>query len=67
MHRYIGWRGSGDPGEQIVAVAASEKVDLIVVGSRHKNTLRRVSGRSVSDGVAHHAPRPVLLVRHPAA
>jgi nucleotide-binding universal stress UspA family protein len=58
---------SGDPGDQIIAVAETEKVDLIVVGSHHKGTLRRVLGRSVSDDVAHHAPCPVLLVRHPAA
>ena len=57
---------TGDPGEQIVAVAETEKVALIVVGSHHKGTLRRVLGRSVSDDVAHHAPCPVLLVRHPA-
>jgi nucleotide-binding universal stress UspA family protein len=57
---------TGDPGEQIIFVAEAEKVDLIVVGSHHKGTLRRVLGRSVSDGVAHHAPCPVLLVRHPA-
>jgi nucleotide-binding universal stress UspA family protein len=57
---------TGDPGEQIIFVAETEKVDLIVVGSHHKGTLRRVLGRSVSDGVAHHAPCPVLLVRYPA-
>ena len=57
---------TGDPGEEIIAVAESEKVNLIVVGSHHKGTLRRVLGRSVSDNVAHHAPCPVLLVRHPA-
>jgi nucleotide-binding universal stress UspA family protein len=56
---------TGDPGGQIIAVAETEKVDLIVVGSHHKGTLRRVLGRSVSDDVAHHAPCPVLLVRHP--
>jgi nucleotide-binding universal stress UspA family protein len=57
---------TGDPGEQIIAVAEIEKVDLIVVGSHHKGTLRRVLGGSVSDDVAHHAPCPVLLIRHPS-
>ena len=57
---------TGDPDEQIIAVAETEKVDLIVVGSHHKGTLRRVLGRSVSDDVAHHASCPVLLVRPPA-
>ena len=58
---------TGDPGERICAVAEAEKVNLIVVGSHHPGLLRRVLGRSVSDDVAHHAPCPVLLVRHPGA
>jgi nucleotide-binding universal stress UspA family protein len=57
---------TGDPGDEIISVAESEQVNLIVVGSHHKGTLRRVLGRSVSNDVAHHAPCPVLLVRHPA-
>ncbi len=58
---------TGDPGERIVAVAEAEKVGLIVVGSHHRSVLRRVLGGSVSDDVAHHAPCPVLLIRHPDA
>jgi nucleotide-binding universal stress UspA family protein len=58
---------TGDPGERICAVAEDEKVNLIVVGSHHTGLLRRVLGGSVSDDVAHHAPCPVLLVRHPHA
>jgi nucleotide-binding universal stress UspA family protein len=58
---------TGDPGERIVAVAEAERVDLIVVGSHHKSVLRRVLGGSVSDDVAHHAPCPVLLMRHSTA
>ncbi len=59
---------TGDPGEQIIAVKTLKprRSNLIVVGSHHKGTLRRVLGRSVSDDVAHHAPCPVLLVRHAA-
>jgi nucleotide-binding universal stress UspA family protein len=56
---------TGDPGERILAVAEADKVDLIVVGSHHRRLLRRLLGSSVSDDVAHHAPCPVLLVRHP--
>jgi nucleotide-binding universal stress UspA family protein len=55
---------SGDPGERICAVAVEEGVDLVVVGSHNVGTLRRVLGGSVSDDVAHHAPCPVLLIRH---
>ena len=58
---------TGDPGERICAVAEAEKMNLIVVGSHRSGVLRRVLGRSVSDDVAHHAPCPVLLVRHPSA
>ena len=58
---------TGDPGERICSVAEAEKVNLIVVGSHHTGLLRRVLGGSVSDDVAHHAPCPVLLVRHPSA
>jgi nucleotide-binding universal stress UspA family protein len=55
---------SGDPGERICAIAVEESVDLVVVGSHDVGTLRRVLGGSVSDVVAHHAPCPVLLIRH---
>jgi len=55
---------SGDPGERICAVAVEEGVDLVVVGSHDVGTLRRVLGGSVSNDVAHHAPCPVLLIRH---
>lgn len=55
---------SGDPGERICAVAVEERVDLVVVGSHDVGTLRRILGGSVSDDVVHHAPCPVLLVRH---
>ena len=55
---------SGDPGERICAVAVEESADVVVVGSHDVGTLRRILGGSVSDDVAHHAPCPVLLVRH---
>ena len=55
---------SGDSGERICAVAVEEGVDLVVVGSHDVGTLRRVLGGSVSNDVAHHAPCPVLLIRH---
>ena len=55
---------SGDPGERICAVAVEEGGDLVVVGSHDVGTLRRVLGGSVSNDVAHHAPCPVLLIRH---
>lgn len=69
---HLGLQGSirvetGDPGERICAVAIEENVDLIVMGSHHAGILRRLLGGSVSDEVTHHAPCPVLLIRHPTS
>jgi nucleotide-binding universal stress UspA family protein len=55
---------TGDPGERICAVAVEEHADLIVMGSHHASALRRVLGGSVADDVTHHAPCPLLLIRH---
>jgi nucleotide-binding universal stress UspA family protein len=38
--------------------------DVLVIGSQGKNWLSRHFGGSVSDYVAHHAPGPVMLIRH---
>ena len=55
----------GDVGETICAVAASEEVDLIVVGSHHVGVLTRLFGRSISENVVQHAPCPVLVIPPP--
>jgi len=51
----------GDPVEQIVAIAAEQKADLIIVGNKGMRGLKRVLG-SVPNGVAHKAPCAVLIV-----
>jgi nucleotide-binding universal stress UspA family protein len=51
-------------GAAVVRVAHDMSADVLVIGSSGKNWLRRLVGSSVSDYVAHHAPCPVLLVRH---
>ncbi len=51
-------------GAAIVRVAHEMNADVLVVGSSGKGVLSRLFGGSVSDYVAHHAPCPVLLVRH---
>jgi nucleotide-binding universal stress UspA family protein len=51
-------------GAAVVRVAQDMNADVLVIGSSGKNWLRRLVGSSVSDYVAHHAPCPVLLVRH---
>lgn len=53
----------GDPGESIVDAAASEQVDLVVVGSHGRGGVGRFFIGSVSDHVVRHAPCPVLVVR----
>jgi nucleotide-binding universal stress UspA family protein len=59
--RAITWEGPA--GEGIVAAAAAEGADLIVVGSHCRGAIGRLVSGSVSDYVVHHAPVPVLVVR----
>jgi len=51
-------------GAAVVRVAHELKADVLVIGSSDKNWLSRHFGNSVSDYVAHHAPCPVMLIRH---
>ncbi len=51
-------------GSVIVRVAGETKADVLVIGSSSKGWLSRLFGASVSDYVAHHAPCPVMLIRH---
>lgn len=52
----------GDPVEAIAAAAEERDADLIVVGSNDKSFWQRWFGRSISEELAKHAPRPVLVV-----
>jgi nucleotide-binding universal stress UspA family protein len=56
--------GSGDPVTEIISHADSIDADLIVVGSRGRSEVASSPLGSVSRGVLHEAPRPVLVVRH---
>jgi nucleotide-binding universal stress UspA family protein len=51
-------------GAALVRVAHEMDADVLVIGSSGKNWLSRHFGGSVSDYVAHHAPCPVMLIRH---
>jgi nucleotide-binding universal stress UspA family protein len=51
-------------GAAIVRVASEMNADVLVIGSSQKGWLSRLFGASVSDYVAHHAPCPVMLIRH---
>ena len=52
----------GAPDQQILETAKDWGADLIVVGSHGRGFWGRMLG-SVSDGVVHHAPCSVLVVR----
>jgi len=54
---------TGDPGDQIVAAAEAEQVDMIVVGSHGRGTVGRLLLGSVSEHVVRNAGCPVLVVR----
>jgi len=51
-------------GAAIVRVADEMKADVLVIGSSGKSWVSRLLGGSVSDYVVHHAPCPVMLIRH---
>ncbi|EDO42428.1 predicted protein [Nematostella vectensis] len=53
------------PGERICEHARNKKVDLIIMGTRGLNTLRRTLLGSVSDYVLHHAHVPIAIVPMP--
>jgi len=55
----------GFPVEEICGKAASYDAQLIVVGSHGWGAARRLFSGSVSTGLVHQAPCPVLVVRGP--
>ena len=56
-------RAEGQPVDCVLDTAEELKADLIVIGSRGLGGFRKLMLGSVSDGVAHHAHCPVLVVR----
>jgi nucleotide-binding universal stress UspA family protein len=58
------WRvWEGPTGDAILAAAAAEHVDLIVVGSHCRGAIGRLLLGSVSEYVIRHAQVPVMVVR----
>ena len=51
-------------GPALVHYAEAHHPDLLVIGAAGKGPLKRLFSGSVSDHVVHHAPCPVLIVRH---
>lgn len=54
---------SGRPVQEILRVAAQERVDLIVIGAHGHHGLRGILG-STTDRIMHQADCDVLVVRH---
>jgi len=52
------------PGRQICELAAERGADVLVVGASDKGWFRRLLSGSVMEYASHHAPCPVLIVRH---
>lgn len=53
---------TGDPTEQILAVAAEKNADLIVMSSHGRGAIGRFVSGSVADRIVRHAPVPVMIV-----
>lgn len=54
---------TGDPANEILALARAEHVDLIVMGSHGRNAVGRLILGSVSDRVVHHWEGAIMVVR----
>ena len=55
---------SGDPAYEVVRLADTEKVDLIVVGSHGRAGISRVLMGSVAEAIVRQAHCPVLVCKH---
>lgn len=53
---------TGDPGEQILAVAAEKNAEIIVMSSHGRGAIGRFVSGSVADRIVRHAPLPVMIV-----
>ena len=59
----VGRTAEGKPAEQILELAGSEDVDMIVLGSRGLSDARALLLGSVSHKVAHHAACTCVMVK----
>ena len=61
MHYKLKGEMNKTPGQGIIQVAEDEKADMIVMGTRGLDVLRRTLLGSVSDYVVRHSRVPVLV------
>lgn len=59
--------GEGNPVEEICRVAGDVQPRLLVIGAHGWGLVQRIVYGSVSTGVLHHAPCPILVVPAPEA
>jgi len=59
--KYVG-ETSKNPGEELCRVAADEKADMIVIGSRGLSALKRAMIGSVSEYVVRNSALPCVVV-----
>lgn len=57
----------GEPGEEILAAAAAEKADLVVMGTHGRSGLAHLLTGSVAEAVLRKARCPVLTVKAPVS
>lgn len=56
---------AGHPGDEILKVAAEDKVDLILIGNSARRGLNRIITGSVASVVQKHTTVPVLVAKRP--
>lgn len=52
----------GEAHKKIIEVAEEERCDIIIMGAKKRNWLRKILGDNVVNKVIHDAPCPVLVV-----
>jgi nucleotide-binding universal stress UspA family protein len=55
----------GDPAEQVIRYASTQKIDLIVIGARRKRFADTTVIGSTTERITRHSPCPVLTVMEP--
>jgi len=53
----------GDPAEEVISLAHTRKVDLIICATHGRSGLSHLVMGSVAEKIIRHAPCPVLVIR----